>query len=917
MDDLLLLAALIVLTILIGSVLGIIAFGRTRDLERRIERLETALRAPRPAEVRAEAVAPTPIPEVVTPQAQAETPSPSEDTREPVEEATSAEQAAPPADEGEAGEQEAADEQPAVAARASQKEKIESRVSLEEKIGSRWAVWVGGLALGLGGIFLVRYSIEAGLLGPAARVFLGLVFSVLLLAGGEWLRRSGFAETPGPAQRAYIPGVLAAAGAVSAFASVYAAYGLYGLIGPAFAFIALGAVGVATLVLALRHGPALAALGLLAAYATPLLVSSNEPALLPLVIYLAVVTAATYGVARLRLWRWLAVSATVANILWSLLLSVATGTLSHAADQIYIAAHFLISLLLAAVVFVTSHAPRDRTADVRFDRTAAGVLSLFALALLAFVAATGTGPVTVGLIVVFSLLMMALTSEWPAARGLAVTALITTLFGYGLLNVTVPRVVTNPTTGEPTVPGFADLLASPAGNDYLGIGVLLGLLLTVFGLAGALASRGRPQLAIAGAFAAPGLIAIAYLNTSLDLSASPTFAVAALIAAGYLASVTEYLDRRLASDAAGRNGAIAAYAVGCVAALGAALTIALERGMLTVSLALLVAAIAWVEARRPVAALRPTALAVAAVVIARVVWDPRIVGDDLGTTVLFNPLLYGYGVPTLAFAYAAWRFGRTSGDPRLVPAFEALAVIFAALTATLEIHHAMNGGDMFMPVSGLAEQSLLSMVMLAISLGLNWLRVRRPSPVMSWGTPIFGGLGLISAAIGLLVVNNPVVTGEPINGGSFDGTLLIGYLAPAALTFLIASVARQRPDLPQRTVTIAATVGGLLAAMWATLAVRAGWHTGDLSWGDVLEGELYAYSAVWLALGLAVLGIGFATASRTIRTVAAVIVAVVVAKVFLIDTAGLTGALRALSFIGLGGVLVAIGLAYQTVLRRR
>lgn len=907
MDDLLLLAALVALTILVGSLLGIVAFARTRELQRRVEQLEAALRAARPVAASAEPIPTAPIAHVAASEASVEVPPASQDAPEPPEESEAAEEVAQPQAEESVTEEPMAQEEPAIAARA----------SLEEKIGSRWAVWVGGLALGLGGIFLVRYSIEAGLLGPAARVLLGLIFSALLLAGGEWLRRSGFAEAAGPTRRAYIPGVLAAAGAVSAFASVYAAYGLYGLIGPALAFIALGAVGVATLVLALRHGPALAALGLLAAYATPLLVSSNEPALLPLVIYLALVTAATYGVARLRLWRWLAVSATVANILWSLLLSATTGPSSHAANQIYVAAHFLISLLMAAVVFVTSHAQRDRTADAPFDRTATGVLSLFALALLAFVAAAGTGPVTIGLIVVFALLMMALASEWPAARGLAVTALIATLFAYGLLNVTVPGIVTDPVTGEPTVPGFANLLASPAGSDYLGVGVLLGLFLTVGGLAGALASRGRPQLAIAGAFAAPGLIAIAYLNTSLDLAASPTFAVAALLAAGYLASATEYLDRRLPQGSIGRNGAIAAYAVGCVAALGAALTIALERGMLTVSLALLVAAIAWVEARRPVAALRPTALAVAAVVIARVVWDPRIVGDDLGTTVLFNPLLYGYGVPTLSFAYAAWRFGRTPGDPRLVPVFEALAVVFAALTATLEIHHAMNGGDMFRPVSGLAEQSLLSMVMLAISLGLNWLRVRRPSPVMNWGTPIFGGLGLISAAIGLLVVNNPVVTGEPINGGSFDGTLFIGYLAPAVLSFLVAGVARRRPDLPNRSVAIAASVGGLLAAMWATLAVRAGWHSGDLSWGDVLESELYAYSAVWLALGLVVLGTGFATASRTIRTVAAVIVAGVVAKVFLIDTAGLTGALRALSFIGLGGVLVAIGLAYQTVLRRR
>lgn len=898
MDELLLLAALIILTILVGSVLGIVAFSRTQELRRRIEHLEAALRKARSAEPLAEPAVAAAASEDAANEDDIEAPSLSEEPPEPAEENETTEEAAPSEEE----------EQP------SQEEPIAARTSLEEKIGSRWAVWVGGLALGLGGIFLVRYSIEAGLLGPAMRVFLGLVFSALLLAGGEWLRRSGFAETDGPARRAYIPGVLAAAGAVSAFASVYAAYGLYGLIGPALAFIALGAVGLATLVLALRHGPALAALGLLAAYVTPLLVSSNEPALLPLVLYLAVVTAATYGVARLRLWRWLAISATVANILWSLLLSVMGGL---AVGQTYFAAHFVISLLMAAFVFVISHAPRDRTADARFDRTATAALSLFALPLVAFVPAAGTGPVAVGLVALFALLMMVLASEWPAARGLAVTALLTTALAYRLFDVAVVGPVIDPVTGEARIPSFTDLLAAPAGKDYLGVGVFFGLLLTIAGLGGAMFSRGRPQQSIAGAFAAPSLVALAYIGTSRGFSASPTFALTALLAAAYLASVTEYLGRRLASDARGRDGAIAAYSVGSVAALGAALTIALERGMLTVSLSLLVAAIAWVEARRPVAALRPTALVVAAVVIARVAWDPRIVGADLGTTVLFNPLLYGYGVPTLSFAYAAWRFGRTQGDPRTVPVFEALAVIFLALTATVEIHHAMNGGDLFAPVSSLAEQSLLTMTMLAISLGLNWLGARRPSLVMGWGTPIFGGLGLIMAAFGLLIGNNPLLTGEPIDGGAFDGALLLGYLAPAALALMIAALARRRSDLPPRAVALAATVGGLLIAMWATLAVRAGWHSGDLSWGPVHEGELYAYSAVWLALGLGVLGLGFATASRTVRTVAGVIVAGVVAKVFLVDTAGLTGPLRALSFIGLGGVLVAIGLAYQTILRRR
>ena len=43
----------------------------------------------------------------------------------------------------------------------------------EERLGTRWVVWVGGLTLALGGFFLVSYSIEAGLLGPGVRIMLG------------------------------------------------------------------------------------------------------------------------------------------------------------------------------------------------------------------------------------------------------------------------------------------------------------------------------------------------------------------------------------------------------------------------------------------------------------------------------------------------------------------------------------------------------------------------------------------------------------------------------------------------------------------------------------------------------------------------------------------------------------------------
>ncbi len=48
-----------------------------------------------------------------------------------------------------------------------------------------------------------------------------------------------------------------------------------------------------------------------------------------------------------------------------------------------------------------------------------------------------------------------------------------------------------------------------------------------------------------------------------------------------------------------------------------------------------------------------------------------------------------------------------------------------------------------------------------------------------------------------------------------------------------------------------------------------------------------------------------------VRIASAIFIVLSVVKVFLFDLAGLDGILRALSFIGLGGVLVGIGLVYQ------
>ena len=145
----------------------------------------------------------------------------------------------------------------------------------EETIGTRWVVWIGGLTLALGGFFMVRYSIEAGLIGPEVRVALGGAFALALLLAGEWTRRKESISAIAAIPIANIPAILTAAGTAVAFATIYAAYARYGFLAPATAFILLGLVAMGTLAAALLHGPALAGLGVVGAFVTPVLVSSG------------------------------------------------------------------------------------------------------------------------------------------------------------------------------------------------------------------------------------------------------------------------------------------------------------------------------------------------------------------------------------------------------------------------------------------------------------------------------------------------------------------------------------------------------------------------------------------------------------------------------------------------------------------
>ena len=59
-----------------------------------------------------------------------------------------------------------------------------------------WMIWLGGVCVALAGIFMVKYSMEVGLLGPRARISLAIFTGTGLHAAAEWLRRRNGGNDP-------------------------------------------------------------------------------------------------------------------------------------------------------------------------------------------------------------------------------------------------------------------------------------------------------------------------------------------------------------------------------------------------------------------------------------------------------------------------------------------------------------------------------------------------------------------------------------------------------------------------------------------------------------------------------------------------------------------------------------------------
>jgi uncharacterized membrane protein len=750
---------------------------------------------------------------------------------------------------------------------------------LETLLTTRWGVWLGAAALAFAGIFLVRYAVDHAVLRPAARCCLGVALGCALIGAAEWLVRTAKPGLDARFSRDQAPGALAAGGAAILFGAAYAAGPFFGLLPPFLAFAFMAAAGLVGLGAALRYGQLAAAVGIAATFATPALVASTAPSMVGLFAYLFVVSAAALYVLRRTAWTWLGWATLTADAIW-----VCMAAASGAPDA------WVAALFVPAAAWLNMAALPDAALDHRIGRIlswvpvavlgAAGLvleaalpglapkIGLFALAPLAVWKGMATPrldrlPWLTAAIGLLTLLFWALPDWHPSPEFIGVEGLIEALL---------------PGTWAPNV--IRPLL-------------LAAILFALFhASAGAvLERRARHPLHWAALTAAVPVLTLAVAYAQIErfqadgLWASAAMALAAALTAN--AAAAGSVKQRAGIHAA---GAVAALALGCA--------MLLHDQFLTLAIALFLPALAWIEAQADLPALRQVALAVAGLVLVRLVLNGDIFSYAYGALPLANGLVAAYAAPSAAFAVAAVLF-RRRGDDLVVASLEAGAIALAACFVALELRHGFGRGALTGPI--LFGEAATQVAMLAVQAFALLVAARRTGRfVFDIAWRVLGGFALAGA--GVLLLANPAVTGAQASLVS----LLAAYLVPGGLAVL----ARRRvadPDIG-RALAIYAVLAGFV---WITVQIRLAFHPGHMASAGVEDAELWAWSGGWLCYGLALMVLGIRHGERMLRLIALGIIALVSAKVFLVDMAGLTGLWRVLSFLGLGLTLIGLGTVHR------
>lgn len=797
---------------------------------------------------------------------------------------------------------------------------IKKRRSFEEEIGARWAVWVGGLTLALGAIFLLRFAVEAGVFTPVMRVGLAALLGSLSLGAGELLRRKDKAffkdklKIGSLEQSAYIPGVLTGVGIFTLFGAIYSAYALYGLIPALMAFIGMGLVSFTAFGLSLLQGPKIAALGLVGSLATPLLVSSDLSNYPMLFSYLAIVTVASLVLSRFKKWGWLAIAALFGALFWMWMTAYkASIALEFWPWCIFAAA------LFAAAIWVSRHT------DVQANNSSNGLLDLD-LDIKAFAAIPALIWFALWALILFQLdSIMLVQSErfnFGAPQHVMSCLGAGALMVAGYFSKRLPQILL---IGGILAIAVIQAIAVRGYNlsPIYWFTPALSLSLLFIGLT-ALKAKSEKNYFGAGIWAGLGVLIPTLIILSSDfIKAFPKATTTSLMVGALLLNMGLAIAMpRSHREEKGLLPFIGPAAFYCG---GAAMTYSLAAGYglngwpfsLAMMLGIPLSVAAYQFLKEPI--LKVIAVGFAAITALHVLFIQLPLGMSVGPKVIINSLWFYLALPSALCAMGAWYMHkRGMGNDIWTELLKAFALAFAALFAVFQVRHLMNDGNLLSNNFTFDEMAMQVLTGLCFTLGgLNLGRreaVKKPSllSVLAMG---ISGITLALFVLGVCFVHNPLLNKMTlVKGGAVFNNLMLAFLLPALGLAGIAWLGRKT-----RSAHYLRVCGGLSLVsfmIYITAMIRRGFSGTMISlfkdWpGDV---ELYAISAAWLVLGVGLLTLGMKLGRRDIRLASAFVIILTVLKAFLVDMASLEGAFRAMSFVVLGVVLIVIGRVYQRIL---
>ncbi|CAH1530668.1 conserved membrane hypothetical protein [Vibrio rotiferianus] len=757
-------------------------------------------------------------------------------------------------------------------------------------IQENWLIWVGALAMLIGGGYLVQVIGSHIEFSPIMRVTIAFSISLATVIAGEWFHHRE-QKFPDRAKRAkgftYAPAAITGTGLTGIYCTVIFAFVFYQLLSPSASLVILAGAAFSSLALSLRQGPLMAVLGLIGGYSAPLWIGGAEPNYYLLAGYITAISVAATLLMQKIQHAWISPSITVPHILWMLLL-IESMPIEQLFSWLAIFLSLSLYLLFAVPRMGWMLKPRYRHCQGKWTHSPTGIalaITLLVLSALARMSSVDTAEMIYFYAFFTGMIWLpAIRKTWS-------------------LRVYLPSIL---------VPSTAIMLLSIALESiYMAEGqtpVLVALSINIV------------------------LIALRTLLQTLSGDRSQLTGILFLVLAPSMTLITllytyEFMSRHvlgwtlftavIAVYYAVLGQRFKALALACSAIMHAIIAgtafVWLNDTWLTTAISIQVAVMAL---QTQVNLFRPASWAVKVAMGTLVVrltllpfipeWQPVNAGHWAWVLISYLPSL-------VILAYARAVLHRS--DTELANWFEGaflhvfLMAVFTQTNYWLTGQYGYLGYIDFTSAIVFANQALVMGLVYSYrsQFAQQLERVYQAYSYLLWGAFVVLMM-LLNSLESPLMVNNVSAESMPV-----FNMLSLGWLMPAIVLLVTTYKHWNTLQIPR---PIVASFGLILAAAWLAMSIRQFWQPISMTLAQPTGmAELFTYSIAGLIVGGLLTWVGATRKAITIQRIGLAVLACVALKVFLWDVRSLDGFWRAISFLGLGASLIGLGWLFQKLHR--